>query len=191
MKRIQTIAVYLGSKCGNTPDFVELANKIGTLLAENGIGVVYGGTNIGTMTAMADGVRAAGGKLTGVIPEIFVSKSFTYGNLTNCVKTQNLKERKAKMEELSQAALVLPGSYGTMDEVFEYAVNNQLCKLERPIFILNHKGFYDPLLRQLDVMEEYGFLTTELKGMFIPCACVEDVISKILSINQLFYGDHY
>ena len=185
MKRINTVVVYLGSKCGNSPEFVELANRTGRILAENGIGVVYGGTNIGTMTAMADGVRSAGGELTGVIPEIFVCKSFTYNNLTNCVKTHDLKERKAKMEELSQAAIILPGSYGTMDELFEYAVNNQLFKLERPIFVLNHKGFYDPLFKQLDVMEEHGFLLPELKSMFISCANVEELIFNILKINQL------
>ena len=185
MNKIKTVAVYLGSKCGTNPDFVELANRTGYLLAKNGIGVVYGGTNIGTMTAMADGVRAAGGELTGVIPQIFVSKSFTYCNLTNCIKTQDLKERKSKMEELSQAALILPGSYGTMDEMFEYAVNNQLCKLERPIFILNHKGFYDPLLKQLDVMEENGFLVSDLKSMFVPCDTPDEVVCKIIDINQL------
>ncbi len=185
MKKISAVAVYLGSKYGTLPDFAEVANKTGRMLAENGIAVVYGGTNLGTMTALADGVRSVGGELTGVIPEIFINQSFTYGNLTKCIKTQDLTERKSTMEELSQAAVILPGSYGTMDELFEYAVNNQLYKLNRPIFVLNYKGFYDPFFKQLDVMEEYGFLTTGLKSMFVSCDSVAEVVDNILKINTL------
>ena len=83
------------------------------------------------------------------------------------------------MEELSDACVIMPGSYGTMDELFEYAVNNQLDSLHRPIFLLNLNGFYDHLLSQLDVMVEHGFLTHELRKMVINCPDVEAIITYI------------
>lgn len=181
---IKTAAVYLGSKSGITPDFAETAKQMGQALAAAGIAVVYGGTNIGTMTAMADGALNAGGKVTGVIPQTFDSRSITNDKITKCIKTKDLKERKEVMESLSQAAIILPGSYGTMDELFEYAVNNQLGKLNRPIFILNHKGFFNPLLQQLDIMVERGFLTKELREMMHNCTTPQDVIKGIEEFNS-------
>lgn len=181
---IKTAAVYLGSKSGITPDFAETAKQMGQALAAAGIAVVYGGTNIGTMTAMADGALNAGGKVTGVIPQTFDSRSITNDKVTKCIKTKDLKERKEVMESLSQAAIILPGSYGTMDELFEYAVNNQLGKLNRPIFILNHEGFYNPLLQQLDIMVERGFLTEELREMMHNCTTPQDIIKGIEEFNS-------
>ncbi len=174
------VAVYLGSKKGSSPLFLETAGKIGKELAKNNISVVYGGTNVGTMNALAEGVLSEGGDIIGVIPELFRSIDFTHKGLTNLIKVQTLPERKQAMEELSQAAVILPGSYGTMDELFEYAVNNQLKHLDRPIVVLNLNGFYTPLKMQLDIMEEHGLLLPELKEMFFFCDTVEEVIAVLL-----------
>ena len=182
---IKTVAVYLGSKKGISADYIETARKMGELLAKADIDIVYGGTNIGTMTAMAEGALDAGGIVTGVIPETFHSRSITSNKVTKCIHTKDLKERKEVMESLSQAAIILPGSYGTMDELFEYAVNNQLFKLERPIFVLNHKGFYNPLRAQLEIMLTEGFLAPELIEMFNFCSNPEEIVLKINEINNV------
>lgn len=174
---ITKAAVYLGSKHGNNPVFDQSARELGVQLAKTGITVIYGGTNIGTMSALADGVTASNGVLIGVIPASFIANGFKYDNLSQLIVAEDLKDRKAKMEELSEAAIILPGSYGTMDELFEYAVNNQLNKLNRPIIFFNIEHFYDPLLLQLEMMEKNGFLTTELKSMMLDCNSVEQIVN--------------
>ena len=181
---ISCVAVYLGSKNGNAPLFRQAAFELGIELAKNNIAVVYGGTNVGTMNALAEGVLFEEGKITGVIPERFVSKSITHDNLPELIITKDIKERKSIMENLSEAAIILPGSYGTMDELFEYAVNNQLNNLNRPIILFNLDGFYDPLIAQLKNMEEYGFLTTQLMEMFHNCSDISGIISTINNFNK-------
>ena len=176
---IKCVAVYLGSKPGSSPIFTESATLLGKKLALNGITVVYGGTTVGTMKALADGVLEGNGKLIGVFPRKFMYKGILNPLLGETYITEDLKDRKAKMEELSDACIIMPGSYGTMDELFEYAVNNQLDSLHRPIFLLNLNGFYDHLLSQLDVMVEHGFLTHELRKMVINCPDVEAIITYI------------
>lgn len=177
---IKCVAVYLGSKPGSSPIFTESATQLGKELALNGISVVYGGTTVGTMKALADGVLEGNGKLIGVFPRKFMYKCILNPNLGETFITEDLKDRKAKMEELSDACVIMPGSYGTMDELFEYAVNNQLDGLQRPVFLLNLNGFYDHLLSQLDVMVEHGFLTPELRKMVVNCPNVEAVIKHII-----------
>ncbi len=179
--QINCVAVYLGSKRGNSPIFAESANKLGRALAQNDISIVYGGTNVGTMNALANGALSANGKITGVIPEKFASRSIGHDKISQLILTKDLKERKSIMEEMSDAAIVLPGSYGTMDELFEYAVNNQLENRGKPIFLLNTEGFYDHLVGQLENMEKHGFLLPELLNMINLCNSVEEVIEKILN----------
>ena len=173
---IKCVAVYLGSKCGNSSIFTESASLLGEKLAKAGISVVYGGTNVGTMNALANGVLSANGNITGVIPEPFITKSISHDNLTKLIVTKDIKERKSVMENFSQAAIVLPGSYGTMDELFEYAVNNQLQFLKRPILLFNLNGFYDPLIDLLKNMLSAGFLTAELFSMIHSYSTVEQII---------------
>lgn len=173
---IGRVAVYLGSKTGSSPLFAETAGKLGSALALNKIAVVYGGTCVGTMKALADGVLEAGGDVTGVIPESFRTFEESYQGLTTLIRVRELPERKQKMEELSQAAVILPGGYGTLDELFEYAVNNQLKLLGRPIYVLNLDGFYTPLKEQLDIMVRYGLLTPELRAMIRFCGSIEEVV---------------
>ena len=173
---IKCVAVYLGSKCGNSSLYTESASQLGEQLAKAGISVVYGGTKVGTMNALANGVIAGNGSVTGVIPEPFVTKSIRHDNLTECIVTKDLKERKSVMENLSQAAIILPGSYGTMDELFEYAVNNQLQSLDRPIVLFNLNGFYDPLIDLFKNMISAGFLTPELFSMIHNLKSVDEII---------------
>ncbi len=173
---IGRVAVYLGSKAGNSPLFMETAGKVGSALALNKIGVVYGGTCVGTMNALANGVLDAGGDVTGVIPESFRTFEESHQGLTTLIRVRELPERKQKMEELSQAAIILPGGYGTMDELFEFAVNNQLKLLDRPIYVLNIEGFYAPLRDQIDIMVRHGLLTPELRSMIIFCDTIEQAV---------------
>ena len=177
---IKCVAVYLGSKCGNSSIYTKSASLLGEKLAQAGISVVYGGTTVGTMNALANGVIGANGTITGVIPESFLIKSIRHDNVTQSIVTKDIKERKAVMENLSQAAIVLPGSYGTMDEFFEYAVNNQLQSLNRPIVLFNLNGFYDPLIKLLQNMVSAGFLSPELFSMIHSYSTVEQIIDFLI-----------
>ncbi len=176
---IGRVAVYLGSKPGRTSLFTDTASKLGSSLALSKIAVVYGGTSVGTMNALANGVLEASGDVTGVIPESFRSFEETHSRLTTLIKVRELPERKQKMEELSQAAIILPGGYGTMDELFEYAVNNQLKLYNRPIYVLNLEGFYSPLKAQLDIMLEHGLLTPELHSIIHFCDTIEQIVTEL------------
>lgn len=181
--QIKCVAVYLGSKTGNSPVFVESATALGKALAENGIAIVYGGTNVGTMNALANGAISAKGKITGVIPEKFAGRSIGHDKISQLILSKDLKERKSIMEKMSGAAIILPGSYGTMDELFEYATNNQLENLGRPIFLLNTEGFYNPLVEQLENMVKYGFLPPELFSMIRVCSNIGEIIENILNFK--------
>ena len=178
---IKCVAVYLGSKPGSSPIFTESATQLGKELALNGIAVVYGGTTVGTMKALADGVLEGNGKLIGVFPRKFMYKGILNPLLGETYITEDLKDRKAKMEELSDACVIMPGSYGTMDELFEYAVNNQLDGLQRPIILFNINNFYQSLINQLDKMVEYGFMTKDNRAMIFIANEICDIITILKS----------
>lgn len=181
----KTVAVYLGSKMGNNPIFMETAYQLGQNLAERGFEIVYGGANVGTMKALADGCMSVGGKITGVFPKGFKGKvenhsiEVQHTNLPNMIESEGMQDRKKIMEEMSNYCIILPGSYGTMDEFFEYAVNNQLGFHNKPIFILNLNGFYDPLKMLVSNMVENGFLPAKDENVFKFCGTIDEIISEL------------
>jgi uncharacterized protein (TIGR00730 family) len=168
MSKIKTVAVYLGSRTGAGKKYVENAYRLGQLLAENGIGIIYGGASVGTMKALADGAAAAGGYITGVFPEGFKGKKdnaeagIDVGpggvNLTQTIIVKDIAERIATMERLASAMIFLPGSFGTMTEAFSWMEEWQLGYHDKPAFILNTDGYYDGLLAQFDKMINEGFM---------------------------------
>lgn len=162
-------SVYLASRVGNNPIYVENARTLGRLLAENGIEVIYGGSRVGCMGALFEGVREAGGKITGVFPQGFAGrkedakKGITimqdgdgYANYT-LVSPPNLDERIRIMEKLADACIVLPGSQGTMHEFFSFFEGKVLGNFDKPILILNTNGYYDPLIQLFQKMQDAGF----------------------------------
>jgi uncharacterized protein (TIGR00730 family) len=159
MKRL---AVYCGSATPADPRYVQLAAEVGTALAKQGIGVVYGGGRLGLMGAVAGAALMAGGEVLGVIPEALVGDNGRGGEVANydCELTivADMHERKAAFTRLSDGFLVLPGGVGTMDELWEAVSWSQLGYHNKPVGILNAFGFYDGLLEFNRHMAEVGFV---------------------------------
>lgn len=163
MKRL---AVYCGSATPADPRYMELAREVGSTLAQQGIGVVYGGGRLGLMGAIASSALEAGGEVIGVIPEALVR-----GEVANhdCQLTvvKTMHERKAAFTDLSDGFLVLPGGVGTMDELWEAVSWAQLGYHAKPVGILNVLGFYDGLLAFNRHMAEVGFVRPAHQGIIL------------------------
>ncbi len=152
------IAVFCGASRGNDPEILAQAAAMGRLLAQRGLGIVYGGGHVGLMGVVADAALAEGGEVIGVIPGFMTAKELAHQRLTELIVVRDMHERKMRMHELSQAVIALPGGFGTLDELFELLTWRQLGLHAKPIGLLNVKGFYDPLLEQMARMEREGFL---------------------------------
>lgn len=152
------IAVFCGANTGRDPGILHAAQEMSRTIVERGMGVVYGGGHVGLMGAVADAALEAGGKVIGVIPGFMVEKELAHQSITELIIVRDMHERKMRMHELSQAVVVLPGGFGTMDEVFELLTWRQLGLHAKPIGVLNVNDFYTPLLEQVARMERDGFL---------------------------------
>ena len=155
---VTNAAVFCGSKDGHNPLYRKHTTDVGTLLASLGIGLVYGGGSVGLMGAVADSVMTAGGRVTGVIPQVLLAWEQQHRGITDLIVVPDMHERKRMMYELSDAAIILPGGFGTLDEFFEMLTWNTLSIHDKHICLLNTDGFYDHLLGHIRRMEEEGFL---------------------------------
>lgn len=154
----RSIVVFCGSKNGNNPLFEAHAKLLGNLLATNNIRLIYGGGNRGLMGAVANGVLEAGGSVTGIIPEILNQWEQQHDKITELIVVENMHVRKRLLYERADAAIILPGGFGTMDELFEILTWNQLSIHDKPIYILNTAGYYNALLQHMQHMLKEGFL---------------------------------
>ena len=150
--------VFCGSRDGNEPVYREHATRLGGLLASHGIPVVYGGGGKGLMGALADAVLAHGGAITGVMPRILVDVEHQHQGLTDLVITEDMHQRKRILYERCTLAIVLPGGFGTLDELFEMLTWNQLSIHDKGIHLLNSGGYCDHLIGHMRRMEGAGFL---------------------------------
>ena len=155
---MRRVCVFCGSSMGFDPAYAEHATALGALLAERGIGLVYGGASVGTMGAVADGALAAGGEVIGVIPEHLSSVEIAHAGLTELHVVADMHERKAKMAALSEGFLALPGGAGTLEELFEVWTWAQLGLHAKPIGLVDIAGYYGPLREFVDHMVAEGFL---------------------------------
>src|SRR6195952_6086439 len=153
MKRV---AVYCGSATPADPIYIETAREVGRTLAENGIGVVYGGGRLGLMGAVADSALEAGGEVIGVIPRALVDAEVAHRGCTELRVVENMHQRKALFTELSDGFITLPGGVGTMDELWEAMSWAQLGYHEKPVGLLNPFGFYDTLIGFFQQMADAG-----------------------------------
>ena len=173
------IAVFCGSKAGTDPQFVQDAADLGSLLAKNGFDIVYGGASVGMMGALADNAIANGGYVTGVIPEVLVTWERQHKGLSKLIVTPDMHIRKKTMYEMCDAAIILPGGFGTLDELFEMLTWNQLSIHDKKIYLLNTAGFYNYLIQHMESLEAKGFLYepiwTRLSNFENPNAVVEAI----------------
>jgi uncharacterized protein (TIGR00730 family) len=155
---IRSLAVFCGSKPGNNPLFCQQAKELGHMLAQKGVTLIYGGSSKGIMGALANAVLEQDGKVIGIIPKILTEWEHGHRGVTELHEVEDMHSRKRMLYEKSDAALILAGGYGTMDELFEMLTWNQLNIHDKKIIILNTSGFYDHLVNHLKAMEEENFL---------------------------------
>jgi uncharacterized protein (TIGR00730 family) len=161
---MNSIAVFCGSSAGKNELYALHAKTVGRLLAEGGFRLVYGGGNKGLMGTVANGALERGGEVIGVIPEKLRSWEHAHQGLTQLIVTDDMHTRKRMMYEMCDAAIILPGGFGTMDEMFEMLTWNQLAIHDKPIFILNTAGYYTDLFQMMQVMFRNGFLYETLEN---------------------------
>jgi uncharacterized protein (TIGR00730 family) len=175
------ICVFCGSSFGSRPEYRAAAAQVGALVARKGLGLVYGGSNVGLMSVVAEAALAGGGEVIGVIPEVLVAKEVAHQGLPDLRVVRSMHERKALMAELSSAFLALPGGFGTLEEFIEAVTWSQLGLHRKPCGLLNVCGYYDSLLALLDHAVEERFLRSENRALVLAESQAEPLIDKLLS----------
>ena len=154
----KSVAVFCASANGARPEYAVAADELGRTLAERGIGLIYGGGKTGLMGAVADGALAAGGYVVGVIPHVLVDLEVAHDGVSELHVTSTMHTRKALMAEKADAFFILPGGYGTFEEMYEVLAWQTLKIHSKPVVLLNVAGFYDTMLEFLDVCDREGML---------------------------------
>lgn len=155
------ICVYCGSSPGKNKMIIEQSRAFGKLLADQNHTLIYGGSSLGIMGAIADAVMINGGEVIGVIPENLFSKEVAHQGITRLITVRDMHQRKSHMAELADSFVAFPGGFGTMEELFEIITWNQIGILNKPVVIMNIDGYYDPLIRMLDHSVDVGFIKPE------------------------------
>ena len=176
---MERIAVFCGSSAGFNRIYANEAKKLGVYMATNNIGLVYGGGKIGIMGALADSVLENKGEVIGVIPDMLRHVEVAHTKITEMIVTKKMSKRKVTISKLVSGYIALAGGFGTLDEIFEAMTLGQLGIEKKPIGILNTNGYFDHLLKQLDVMVKEGFLKSSNRNMIIVSNSVEELIFKM------------
>lgn len=164
---MRRLCVFCGSKAGDDPAFRDHAKELGQCLAARGYELVFGGGSVGLMGVVADAVVAEGGQVIGVIPEMLATVELLHPRVPDTRRVDSMHTRKALMAELSDAFIALPGGFGTLEELFEIITWAQLGIHQKPIGLLNTKGFYDPLVEMVEHMIAADFVKPHNRELFI------------------------
>lgn len=173
----RSICVFAGARDPLDLAFIEAARALGAALATRGVTLVYGGGARGMMGALADAALANGGRVLGVIPDSMVAREWAHGSLSELHVVRDMHARKAKMNELSDAFVVLPGGIGTLEELFEMYTWAQLGFHDKRIALLDVASYYAPLLAMLDRMVEQRFLDSASRAALVSANSVDDLLS--------------
>lgn len=176
---IAKICVYCGSSPGHDPSFIAAAEHFGRILAENGIGLVYGGGDLGLMGAVARAVLSAGGHVTGIIPGFLQTREHMLASVQDLIVVEDMHERKRLMFEKADAFVALPGGVGTLEELVEQLTWVQLGRHDKPVLIADLAGFWGPLLALLDHMRETGFIRRHYEARYLVRDRVEDILPAL------------
>jgi uncharacterized protein (TIGR00730 family) len=173
---MQSICVYCGSADNIHQDFRLAAREMGRVLSERGIHLIYGGGRTGLMGDVADGALEADGEVTGVITESMNTPALAHTGLTRLEVTRTIHERKARMYDLAEGYIALPGGFGTLDELFETITWAQIGIHEKPIGLLNTRNYYDPLLALVDHAEKEGFIFPEHRQIVVSAGTPQQLL---------------
>jgi len=170
------VAVYCGSADGNDPAFLADARALGAAIAAAGLGLVYGGACVGLMGAVADAALAGGAEVIGVLPEVLADREIAHTGLTRLERVPSMHKRKARMAALADAFLILPGGYGTLEELLEVVTWAQLRIHAKPCILINTSGYWNGLLAFLDTAVAAGFLKPRNRGLLQVAANAEEAV---------------
>lgn len=179
MGQIRKVCVYCGSSAGTDPAYVAAATRLGEILAEAGIGLVYGGGSAGLMGAIAKAMQARGGEIVGVIPEFLAEKEHLFRGASEIVVTRGMHDRKQIMFERSDAFVALPGGIGTLEELVEQLTWAQLGRHRKPVLIANLNGFWDGLLSLFEHMDRAGYIHSAARLNFLVADNVDAVVPAL------------
>lgn len=177
--KIESVVVFCGSKAGNNPLFAQHTAELGRLIAVLDLKLVYGGGKVGLMGIIADAVLANGGRVMGVIPKVLTEWEHQHEGLTELAIVPDMHTRKKMMYDMCDAAIVLPGGFGTLDEFFEMLTWNQLKIHDKKIYVLNSSGFYNHLISHCKQLEKEGFLYEDLVDRIIFCDTPVEIFNRI------------
>ena len=173
------ICVFCGSSMGNKKEYSIAAASVGEYFVENNIELVYGGADVGLMKILADVVLAGGKKVIGVMPHLLIEKEVEHKGITELIAVDTMAERKEKLIEISDGFIAMPGGIGTLDELVEVLIMNQLRISDKPMGILNIGGYFDSLLQFFSDAVNSGFVRKEHEDNLIVSDNIEDLISKM------------
>ncbi len=182
---MQSICIFCGSSPGFDPAYVDAATTLGRLLAEEHLTLVYGGACVGLMGAVADAALAAGGKVVGVLPDFLQRKELAHPRLTELHVVASMHERKARMAELADGFIALPGGMGTLEEFCEIVTWAQLGLHQKPCGLLNAHSYYDPLLEFVSRMAEEGFIREQHTGLVLSAETPEALLEAMRAFKPL------
>lgn len=185
MLTMPLVAVYCGSRSGNNEVYEQAARELGSALANNGLGLVYGGASIGLMGAVADEVIKGGAQTVGVIPTFMLKHEIAHEQLTRLHLTDTMHTRKTVMAEYADAFITLPGGLGTLEEIMEIATWRQLYQHEKPMIILNINGFYDCMIEHLKYTAEQGFMKQEDLDRLVVCNTINEAIELLKTVVKI------
>jgi hypothetical protein len=179
MEHLSSLCVYCGSAVGADPIYRETAVRLGRLMAENRIRLVFGGGRVGLMGVLADAVMEAGGSTVGVIPRFLETREVGHRGISELHIVDSMHTRKQLMFELSDAFAVLPGGFGTLDETFEIITWRQLRLHDKPIMLVDANGYWQPFLRLIDHVIREGLARPECRQLFTLVPDVDEVIAAL------------
>ena len=186
--KFQSICVFCGSQSGTNPAYAESARLVGEALAKSGIRLVYGGGSVGLMGTVADACMEAGGEVIGVITHSLMNAEVGHTGVTRLEQVETMLERKARMAELSDGFISLPGGIGTLDELFEMLTWSRLGIHQKPNGLLNVEGFYDELISfSLKTQVEGGFISQEGADNLLVSDDLDDLIEKMSNFSSTIH----
>ncbi len=176
---MKKIAVFCGSSIGFNPIYGTNAKILGEYFAQNNIGLVYGGGKIGMMGVIADTILENKGEVIGVIPNLLRHEEVAHTKITHMIVTKKMSKRKVKISKMVDGYIALAGGFGTLDEMFEALTLGQLGIENKPIGVLNTNGYFNFILKQLDLMVKEGFLKQSNRDMILVSENIEELILKM------------
>jgi uncharacterized protein (TIGR00730 family) len=179
MASIKSVCVYCGSSNRVDPRFLDAATELGRLMGEAGLELVYGGGRVGLMGRVADGVLAAGGRVVGIIPRHLHEREVAHATVDELLIVETMHERKQLMAERADAFVVLPGGYGTLDEMFEIITWRQLGLHDKPLVLADLFGYWAPLATLLDTIIDTGFAQPECRNLYHTVTSVAEILPAL------------